>query len=62
MNFIPLLIEGLLAEGPQLFSDIATGEGGLTKIAKVESDLAQMLGLVQQAKAAAAPPPPPPAS
>ena len=56
MSLVESIIAGLLAEGPQLFTDIATGEGGVAKIDKVASDLTAILGVVAQAKAAATAP------
>lgn len=39
----------LLAGGPQLFTDIATGTGGLPKIVKVGGDLLNLLSLFHSA-------------
>jgi hypothetical protein len=51
---IATIIAALLDEGPQLFQDIATGEGGLTKIAKVAADLGQLAGIASAATHSAA--------
>lgn len=48
-SIIALLLEFAANEGPTLWNDIAHGEGGATKIAKVAGDIATVAGHVATA-------------